>query len=148
MAYGKKVYRLVGVFLVLLFLMAVFISHVSMQRSLIVYLEDLSLGMTLKTVQSSVPSRFFKEEGIATNSYYLLDRVFQDNVLAYRFLAYSQIKGERFADAQIFFDQNNVLIGFSYAADGFYQLSPTRTDGGGPGGSRTRVSGIRTVSRP
>lgn len=143
MAYGQKVYRLAGVFLILLILMAVFISYISMQRSLIVYLEDLSPGMTLKTVQSSVPNRFFKEEGIATNSYYLLDRVFQDNVLAHQFLTYSQVKGERFADAQIFFDQNNVLIGFSYAADGFYQLRPTRKDGGGPGGSRTRVFGVR-----
>lgn len=139
----QKYLNHVGVCLVLLCLLTVLVCHISLRRSLVVYLEKLSFDMTVQEVRSIVPNRFFVQEGIATNSYYLLDRIFQDNVLAHRFLAYSQVQGERFADAQIFFDQNNIIIGFSYEADGFYQLSSPRNDADGLEGPRIRVFGAR-----
>lgn len=115
--------------------------HVSMRRSLFVALNRLSPGMSIEDVRASIPARFFDEEGIASNSLYLADRVFQNDATATRFLTYSQTRGDLTADAQVFFDRDSTLIGFSYTADGFPQLRQDRTDGVGPRGARTFIRG-------
>ena len=140
MTSGQKLLRFVVPSVIALVLIAGITYQVSLRRSLLASLERLSKGMTLEDVRTTIPKRFFDEEGMASRSSYLVDRVFQ-NGAATRFLTYRQRTGERFADAQVSFDQNDEIIGLSYTADGFPLLRETRTDGVGPRGSRTYIPG-------
>ena len=105
-------------------------------RDLVDFLGNVTQGISIEKVRSYVSNKFFVGEEQCIDPEYLVDRVFNKSGCVCEMLVYAQIAGDRFADARVYFDCDQKVVGISYSADGFSQLKQTIIDGVGPGGAR------------